>query len=71
LNSFGFCSTGTKCEKGKSEPYGCVFGVNDIIGCWLSKSGTNVTIRFTVNGEDKGIAWPWNIKQTLFLIAQF
>ena len=57
MNSFGFCSSGSKVEKGTSTPYGAKFKVGDIIGCWISKDSTNVIIKFTINGEDQGIAW--------------
>ena len=53
LNSFGLCSTGNKVENAKNEKYGTAFKPGDIIGCWISKSGTNVSIRFTVNGDDQ------------------
>ena len=55
LNSFGICSTGNKVENAKNEKYGNPFKPGDIIGCWISKSGTNVSIRFTVNGDDQVI----------------
>ena len=57
LNSFGFCSSGSKVESGASTPFGAKFNVGDIVGCWISKDATNVVIKFTINGEDQGIAW--------------
>lgn len=33
------------------------YKAGDVVGCWISKNGTTVTMKFTVNGEDKGSAW--------------
>ena len=57
-NSFGFCASGKKLENGQSADYVSEgYKAGDVVGCWISKNGTTVTMKFTVNGEDKGSAW--------------
>ena len=57
-NSFAFCASGKKLEKGAAVDYvETGYKVGDVVGCWISKNGNAVTMKFTLNGEDKGIAW--------------
>ena len=57
MNSFAFSSCGVKIENGKSVQYANKLKAGDIVGCWISKNDTNVIIRYTINGDDQGIAW--------------
>ena len=57
LNSFAFCSSGNKVENANNNAYGKALKQGDIIGCWIYKMKSNVTLKFSINGEEQGVAW--------------
>lgn len=55
-HSFGYCESGRKANNGEFTDYGKPYQLDDVIGCYLDLESTPCTIKYTLNGEDLGIA---------------
>ncbi|XP_017148783.1 heterogeneous nuclear ribonucleoprotein U-like protein 2 isoform X3 [Drosophila miranda] len=56
-HSFGYCETGRKANKGEFVDYGKPYQLDDVIGCYLDLESEPCTIKYTLNGEDLGVAF--------------
>ncbi|XP_034135402.1 heterogeneous nuclear ribonucleoprotein U isoform X3 [Drosophila guanche] len=56
-HSFGYCETGRKANEGKFVDYGKPYQLDDVIGCYLDLESEPCTIKYTLNGEDLGVAY--------------
>ena len=56
-NSYGYGGTGKISDNCKFQSYGKMFGVGDVIGCYLDMNTDPVIMKFTVNGVDQGVAF--------------
>lgn len=55
-HSFGYCESGRKANNGEFTEYGKPYQLDDVIGCYLDLESTPCTIKYTLNGEDFGVA---------------
>ncbi|XP_030244617.1 heterogeneous nuclear ribonucleoprotein U-like protein 1 isoform X3 [Drosophila navojoa] len=55
-HSYGYCESGRKANNGEFKDYGKPYQLDDVIGCYLDLESTPCNIRYTLNGEDLGIA---------------
>ncbi|XP_020802280.1 LOW QUALITY PROTEIN: heterogeneous nuclear ribonucleoprotein U-like protein 1 [Drosophila serrata] len=56
-HSFGYCETGRKANQGEFSDYGKPYKLDDVIGCYLDLESEPCTIKYTLNGEDLGVAF--------------
>ncbi|XP_033253393.1 heterogeneous nuclear ribonucleoprotein U-like isoform X2 [Drosophila miranda] len=56
-HSFGYCETGRKANEGEFVDYGKPYQLDDVIGCYLDLESEPCTIKYTLNGEDLGVAF--------------
>ena len=59
-NSFAYCDSGRKANKSEFADYGKPFQLDDVIGCYLDLDSTPCTIKYTLNGEDLGVAFEFD-----------
>ena len=55
--SYGYGGTGKKSNSKDFKDYGAAFGAGDIIGCYISLSGSGGSIQYTKNGAALGCAY--------------
>ncbi|XP_034489435.1 heterogeneous nuclear ribonucleoprotein U-like protein 2 [Drosophila innubila] len=55
-HSYGYCENGRKANNGEFTSYGKLYQLDDVIGCYLDLESTPCNIKYTLNGEDLGIA---------------
>jgi heterogeneous nuclear ribonucleoprotein U-like protein 1 len=55
--SYGFDSSGRKCNSSEFTDYGPKLNVNDVVGIHLEISEDKCTIHYNVNGKDFGVAF--------------
>ncbi|XP_062128641.1 heterogeneous nuclear ribonucleoprotein U isoform X4 [Drosophila sulfurigaster albostrigata] len=55
-HSFGYCENGRKANNGEFTSYGKPYQLDDVIGCYLDLESTPCNIKYTLNGEDLGVA---------------
>lgn len=55
-HSYGYCESGRKANNGEFKDYGKPYQLDDVIGCYLDLDSTPCNIKYTLNGEDLGIA---------------
>ncbi|XP_075169611.1 uncharacterized protein LOC142241712 isoform X2 [Haematobia irritans] len=59
-NSFAYCETGRKATNGQFSDFGKSYQLDDVVGCYLDLESSPCTIKYTLNGEDLGIAFEFN-----------
>ncbi|ALC42121.1 CG30122 [Drosophila busckii] len=55
-HSFGYCESGRKANNSEFTDYGKPYQLDDVIGCYLDLESTPCNIKYTLNGEDLGVA---------------
>ncbi|XP_023030669.1 heterogeneous nuclear ribonucleoprotein U-like protein 2 isoform X2 [Drosophila willistoni] len=56
-HSFGYCESGRKANQSEFTDYGKPYQLDDVIGCYLDLESEPCTIKYTLNGEDLGVAF--------------
>uniref|UniRef100_A0A1I8Q821 SAP domain-containing protein n=1 Tax=Stomoxys calcitrans TaxID=35570 RepID=A0A1I8Q821_STOCA len=59
-NSFAYCETGRKATNGEFSDFGKPYQLDDVIGCYLDLESSPCTIKYTLNGEDLGVAFEFD-----------
>ncbi|KAI8122144.1 Heterogeneous nuclear ribonucleoprotein U-like protein 1 [Lucilia cuprina] len=59
-NSFAYCESGRKATKGEFVDFAKPFQLDDVIGCYLDLESTPCNIKYTLNGEDLGVAFEFD-----------
>ncbi|XP_005186556.2 heterogeneous nuclear ribonucleoprotein U-like protein 1 [Musca domestica] len=59
-NSFAYCESGRKATKGEFVEFAQPYQLDDVIGCYLDLESTPCTIKYTLNGEDLGVAFEFD-----------
>ncbi|XP_037955746.1 heterogeneous nuclear ribonucleoprotein U-like protein 2 [Teleopsis dalmanni] len=59
-NSFAYCETGRKAVNSDFTDYSKPYKLDDVIGCYLDLESTPCTIKYTLNGEDLGVAFEFD-----------
>lgn len=56
-NSFAYCESGKKATNGEFNEFAKPFQLDDVVCCYLDLDSTPCTIKYTLNGEDLGVAF--------------
>ena len=59
-HSYGYGGTGKISEDCKFKNYGKKFGQGDVIGCYLDMNCDPIIIKYTINGQEQGVAFKIN-----------
>ena len=59
-HSFAYCESGRKALNSEFTEYGKTYQLDDVIGCYLDLESTPCTIKYTLNGEDLGVAFEFD-----------
>ncbi|XP_061399915.1 heterogeneous nuclear ribonucleoprotein U-like protein 1 [Musca vetustissima] len=59
-NSFAYCESGRKATNGEFVDFAKPYQLDDVIGCYLDLESTPCTIKYTLNGEDLGVAFEFD-----------
>lgn len=59
-NSFAYCESGRKATNGEFSEFAKPYQLDDVIGCYLDLESTPCTIKYTLNGEDLGVAFEFD-----------
>lgn len=59
-NSFAYCESGRKATNGEFVEFSKPYQLDDVIGCYLDLESTPCTIKYTLNGEDLGVAFEFD-----------
>ncbi|XP_073811133.1 uncharacterized protein [Musca autumnalis] len=59
-NSFAYCESGKKATNGEFLEFAKPYQLDDVIGCYLDLESTPCTIKYTLNGEDVGVAFEFD-----------
>ena len=55
--SYGYGGTGKASRNSQFRDYGSKYGVGDVVGCYLDMSAEPITVSYTLNGRDLGVAF--------------
>ncbi|XP_039953054.1 heterogeneous nuclear ribonucleoprotein U-like protein 2 isoform X1 [Bactrocera tryoni] len=59
-NSFAYCETGRKATNSEFTEFSKPYQLDDVIGCYLDLESTPCNIKYTLNGEDLGMAFEFD-----------
>ncbi|KAL9919111.1 uncharacterized protein ACN427_001156 isoform 2-T3 [Glossina fuscipes fuscipes] len=59
-HSFAYCESGRKATNNNFVEYSKAYQLDDVIGCYLDLESTPCTIKYTLNGEDLGVAFEFD-----------
>uniref|UniRef100_A0A1A9ZWC6 SAP domain-containing protein n=1 Tax=Glossina pallidipes TaxID=7398 RepID=A0A1A9ZWC6_GLOPL len=59
-HSFAYCESGRKATNSNFVEYSKAYQLDDVIGCYLDLESTPCTIKYTLNGEDLGVAFEFD-----------
>lgn len=59
-NSFAYCESGRKATNGEFLEFGKPFQLDDVIGCYLDLESSPCNIKYTLNGDDLGVAFTFD-----------
>ncbi|XP_030375113.1 heterogeneous nuclear ribonucleoprotein U-like protein 1 isoform X2 [Scaptodrosophila lebanonensis] len=59
-HSYGYCESGRKASNSEFTEYGKPYQLDDVIGCYLDLDSTPCHIKYTLNGEDLGVAFEFD-----------
>lgn len=59
-NSFAYCESGRKATNSEFTEFSKPYQLDDVVGCYLDLDSTPCTIKYTLNGEDLGVAFEFD-----------
>uniref|UniRef100_W8AEX7 Protein encore n=1 Tax=Ceratitis capitata TaxID=7213 RepID=W8AEX7_CERCA len=59
-NSFAYCESGRKATNSDFTEFSKPYQLDDVIGCYLDLDSTPCNIKYTLNGEDLGVAFEFD-----------
>lgn len=59
-NSFAYCESGRKASNSEFQNFSKPYQLDDVIGCYLDLESTPCNIKYTLNGEDLGVAFEFD-----------
>lgn len=59
-NSFAYCESGRKATNSEFTEFSKPYQLDDVIGCYLDLESTPCNIKYTLNGEDLGVAFEFD-----------
>uniref|UniRef100_A0A0A1WKD5 Heterogeneous nuclear ribonucleoprotein U-like protein 1 n=1 Tax=Zeugodacus cucurbitae TaxID=28588 RepID=A0A0A1WKD5_ZEUCU len=59
-HSFAYCESGRKATNSEFTDFSKPYQLDDVIGCYLDLESTPCTIKYTLNGEDVGVAFEFD-----------